>query len=315
MELDVSGDGVKIDFSKLAGITLRHTDLFLIGDAHHRATKLQEFIFDRKNVAACAEAGATHMMVELGADQGWILDAYFKNGSFDDVVKAMYKREEFKWSIPIDEETFLKTLQLPEMQPYMKPALDKFERYKNAYIEGLQVHPVDSETERDKDTIDESKLSEDELVKRLADRLMLDGELYKNIRQALPEGEKAVAVYGSAHGSRMNDGLDDSLGLPAIKITVYRDAADYFEDLINYDDLNRRVDRALPGNDLTFGEDPPHAIYIMDTGTAYFTAKSSADFMLDVQKAGTSAPPLENQPELPELLTPAAPSGPQGPKR
>jgi hypothetical protein len=63
---EVSGDGVKIDFSKLAEITLRHTNLFLIGDTNHDDRNTKKFIHSRETMAACAKGGATHLMAEWG---------------------------------------------------------------------------------------------------------------------------------------------------------------------------------------------------------------------------------------------------------
>lgn len=310
---EVSGDGVKIDFSKLAEITLRHTNLFLIGDTNHDDRNTKKFIHSRETMAACAKGGATHLMAEWGADEQPLLEAYFKSGKIEDVLAAIYKNSEYAW-LKTDEE-LREHLATPAMQQaihMMKPLFEKLENFKNAHFEGLKIHSIDSQTEKKKTEILSLPDKSDEKTKEIVSRLMLDSEVIKNIRKALPEGEKAVAIYGARHGSRMNDGLDDSADLSAIKISVYPNLASYFKNLRSYDAFNEDVDQALPGNTLTFGEDPPHAIYIMDMRTLYFSPKASMDFMQDVQKNGMPAPSLIDELEEPwEFVSKPPSSGPK----
>ena len=142
----------------------------------------------------------------------------------------------------------------------------------------------------------------------ILDRLEMDStHLARNIRNAVPEGEKALMIYGAAHFSGKQDPLVlSSMGM--LKIDVYETRAGY-ESVM---DAGKRMNQLSKdqGDNRRLYNNAPEAVYFTDKSTIHPTVDTPDWFRAKLETMGTPAPEAKPQPTPESAPTTPAPSTP-----
>jgi len=233
----------EIDFTFSCAAAIKSADLLYLGDSNHFDLSIRSLALSEKTLKAVAESGVSHICLEIGKDRQDLISQIDVNVKTDNEI--------------IKQITRMKAL-------------------------GMSIHCVDPELESEKEKgpigkfYKEGSLSTEDRKKAdqyLDERFSKDLKLAKNIRHAIPEGEKGILFYGCSHGAKQNDGIGESDGnISTIQIEIY-------PDLEAYSVVKAAKERLVEGN-----IDLPEAIYFMKSGTLILTKDAPEEFRKDITK-------------------------------
>ena len=261
-------DGRRTSYGSVVKTMLDHADIAWIGDTDHKSDTVKDTILT-DNIIAYAEGGASHIFLEASTEHQPRIDAMAENPASDT------KTED--------------TARIQTMQSL-----------------GMEVHAVDPMTIGDKSGLSE-KIS-GSLIERVLsqheiyERLRRDGEIAENINMALPEGEKAVGIYGSQHGSRFND-LDENVDASMLRVDVYEDSAAINKRDDVYMGRNVTARQTTCDTSIRFGEDLPHLVYSVEDKAVYTTASTPEGLKSAIEKLGEPVEPnKDHKPSVNESI-------------
>jgi len=275
----------KIGLNDLVRLSYRHADITLIGDGNHTKDDLFEHFGEPETAVALAESGVTQMFIEVQTKFQEHVD-HLANGDIDkeQFIKDMLD-DGFNANHRDDKET------LGEIADIVKRANQA----------GIEVHCADLGNGVDEmvDAIVEKHFFEEgrypnavtqETVnvadKKSWDARLDDRGLAEFINDRVPEGEKAVVIYGYHHGSLFGD-FEEHLreDLKSVKIDVHPSEGSFEASQRGLVELNDRAGTRL-------GEDAPDMIYIMSgfftDGRVYTTGATSKELSDDIKENAES---------------------------
>ena len=151
----------------------------------------------------------------------------------------------------------------------------------------MQLHNIDPMLGAEKRPI--FKGGEAQVLKMTSDRIGMDStHLAPNIRNAVPEGEKGLVIYGAAHFTTEEDPLVLA-SMDILKIDVYEDHAHYKESMALNKSFNRRSE-VLNHDDRRVYTNVPEAVYFIDKGTIHTTADTPDWFKAKLEALAAPAP-------------------------
>jgi hypothetical protein len=235
--------------------SLENTEVLLLGDTNHDDVELKKAIFDKKNLLVFLESGASKLLIEIDPKYNGKLQQYFR-GDLD--YQSIH--DSLVYGISCQSTSAESGLN--------QPIFEAFKLLNNAGVLVAGIDPQ-SESSRKKliqvfaaaNVIPYDTHKQIEASQLLLERADMDHLLARNIDASVKNGQKVIVYYGSAHGSRPNDGIPEKIPEKLLKIDIYSNRK-------HYKDLSADLEKSpLVG-------DPPELVYLQDTGTVYFTAKT-----------------------------------------
>lgn len=180
---------------------------------------------------------------------------------------------------------------------------------------GMKIHRVDPIEQTVKQAGEEKLITDPAGYRQyMLNRLDMDSKVARNIRDAVPEGEKMfVNSYGAAHMSQ-GEFPRALRGMHPLKIDVYSDRAAYDSMMANAQRINEGLKST--GDNHRMFVNPPEAVYFTTPGAVYTTKDTPDWFRAKLDTMGTPAPSLDSAPAAPapspapETPAPAAPPAP-----
>lgn len=278
----LNGQSVQTPFSQVIRSAGQNADLIMIGDTDHADVSIRGLAVTQNNMVAMAEAGITHLYVEVDQKLQPLADKLIQNRN-DPNAAAEFGREFNKdYGSSTGNETGAYTRQLTQTIL----TADKL---------GIQVHfanPGNGWKEYDQadqyaaENPDDAQGIEEKL--KVASEVRLDDRQLAEFINETSRGEKSVMIYGSSHGSRFGD-FENSYDGNAIKIDVYSDPQQYREKM--------EIDKESAKMGMKFNEDKPELVYFKDSQTAAMTYNTPQDLSQSLRENGAApAQPREDGP-------------------
>ncbi len=267
--------GVQISYPALAKIALEHADVLFCGDTNHGNSAIQDLYYLEEALIAYRNAGVRRLMIEADSAAAERIESSSDERIFLKVSSALLKTEKEVRAAEID-----KTL--------------LFNQFQIARLHGFDFCGIDTQSEREKDFI-KHYLQGTEQDIALYRRMKLDTVLFQNLKRRMEGDQKAVMVYGADHGSRYGDLFLEDESISMIKISAYPDRGAYISNLVSnlnakysYMALFERIGFPYDYEDVSSGDDVPHMIYFIDTGTVFFSDKAAPEFIAAVKTASAA---------------------------
>lgn len=281
----------KIELNDLIRTAYHHADMVMIGDGDHAKDDLFEHFGKPETAVALAESGVGHMFIEMPVQcQGQADRLASGEIKKDQFVKEM-KEAGFGTSHRNTDEALGEVADIIKMANQAGIKVH-FADFGNGYDEAMDADVEKHFFEKGEYPNQVTQETVNAADKKSWDVRLDDRKLAELINERVPEGEKAVVIYGAHHGSLYNDFEEHlSKGTSTVKIDVYPSESDFESSQRGVAELNDRTGTRL-------GEDAPDAVYMMpgflSDGHAFTTGATSKEFSDDIQKNAKEFKPAES---------------------
>lgn len=271
IESGLTGQAIKISLPEVIKSAAEKSDLTIIGDTNHFDVDIRRDAMSKNSLISMAEAGVTHLFVEVDQTLQHLVDDLIKNKDSPD-AKEKFSRAFFEeYGNSTGNESGLYTRQLVDTiliadklgikVHFANPANGRQEI--NIAEEYAQKHPDDKDGIRERYEIaNKARFNDPELA---------------GFIKHTSKNEKSVLIYGSKHGSRFED-FEKFYDGSTIKIDVYSKHSDYIDNVKTFG--------AIMSEDMRFNEDKPELVYFREGQIALPTYNTPHELLKSLSEKG-----------------------------